>query len=34
MGAIFDQHDYDVTLELSQPDLGYIQAGNRVPQLV
>ena len=25
--AIFDQHDYDVKLELSQPDLGYIQAG-------
>ena len=25
--AIFDQHDYDVQLELSQPDLGYIQAG-------
>lgn len=25
--ALFDQHDYDVKLELSQPDLGYIQAG-------
>ncbi|HEY3663569.1 MAG TPA: hypothetical protein VGL24_10485 [Chthoniobacterales bacterium] len=25
--AIFDNHDYDVKLELSQPDLGYIRAG-------
>ncbi|MEO8043887.1 MAG: hypothetical protein ABI674_03190, partial [Spartobacteria bacterium] len=25
--AIFDNHDYDVKLELSQPDIGYIRAG-------
>lgn len=25
--AIFDNHDYDLTLELSQPDVGYIRAG-------
>lgn len=25
--AIFDNHDYDVKVELSQPDVGYIRAG-------